>query len=349
MNIQQRYAIEFCVKSELTFTQTLKKIQFAYKDEAAKKSCVHKWFVRFRDGEKLPQDHPHPSPVRSGRSRKNIDRVKAALEENPCSTIRVLAEKLHLCRGTVHKIVKVDLGLKKIASTYVPHRLTDEQKEERVRCAERFIAAADENPDFLTCIVTGDETWCFQYEPTSKRMTAQWCAKGDERPKKSRAARSQKVKTMLIAFFDAEGMIHHEFLPTGTTVTGNFYNSVMIRLRDRLNRERTLKYQSNKLAFLHDNAPSHGSNIVAKRLAKMKLTVIKHPPYSPDLAPADFFLFPQLKKVLRGKRFENVATIQRKVKRVLRKIPESRFKNAFESLYTRCCICVSNGGEYVEK
>ena len=46
-------------------------------------------------------------------------------------------------------------------------------------------------------------------------------------------------------------------------------------------------------SFLHDNAPSHSATIVKQFLAQRKVTVLDHPPYSPDLAAADYFLFPK--------------------------------------------------------
>ena len=56
------------------------------------------------------------------------------------------------------------------------------------------------------------------------------------------------------------------------------------------------------LIIHHDNAPAHMSFKVSQVLAKNNMTVIPHPPYSPNLAPCDFFLFPKLK--LRMKRFK---------------------------------------------
>jgi hypothetical protein len=44
-------------------------------------------------------------------------------------------------------------------------------------------------------------------------------------------------------------------------------------------------------------------------LAKHRIPVVLHPPYSPDLAPCDFFLFPRLKSILKGKQFQDVAEI----------------------------------------
>ena len=52
------------------------------------------------------------------------------------------------------------------------------------------------------------------------------------------------------------------------------------------------------LTILHDNAPAHTSKDTVAFLEKKGLTILPHPPYSPDLAPFDFFLFPRLKKTL---------------------------------------------------
>ena len=54
--------------------------------------------------------------------------------------------------------------------------------------------------------------------------------------------------------------------------------------------------------LLHDNASSHKCEVVYF-LAFEKVKVLNHPPYSPDLSPGDFFLFPRLKKMLSGNKY----------------------------------------------
>jgi histone-lysine N-methyltransferase SETMAR len=58
--------------------------------------------------------------------------------------------------------------------------------------------------------------------------------------------------------------------------------------------------------LLHGNAPAHASLLIREFLAKNETTVEPQPPYSPDLAPADSFLFPKLKSTLKGRRFESI-------------------------------------------
>ncbi|KAG5306013.1 MOS1T transposase, partial [Acromyrmex insinuator] len=114
-----------------------------------------------------------------------------------------------------------------------------------------------------------------------------------------------------------------------------FYKSVLERLLARIRRVRPNQYKSGDWFLLHDNAPAHTAILVAQFLAKRKVTVITHPPYSPDLAPADFFLFPKLKNAMKGDRFDDVPDIQRNVTRIMNSIPAEQFKRAFRHLYER--------------
>ena len=93
-------------------------------------------------------------------------------------------------------------------------------------------------------------------------------------------------------FFDAEGVIHREFVPEGQKVNAEFYVGVLDRLLKRIRQVRTAQFQSNEWFLLHDNAPSHNAAILKKFLANRNVAVLHHPPNSPDLAPADYFLFP---------------------------------------------------------
>jgi transposase len=67
--------------------------------------------------------------------------------------------------------------------------------------------------------------------------------------------------------------------------------------------------EDKKWMLHHDNAPAHASLLIREFLIKNETTVLPPPPYSPDLAPADFFLFPKLKTTLKG-RFESIEEIE---------------------------------------
>ena len=73
-----------------------------------------------------------------------------------------------------------------------------------------------------------------------------------------------------------------------------------------------------------------------------------HPPYSPDLAPCDFRLFPKLKNILKGRRFADLSDIQRNVKKLPRGIPENDFQDCFRQWHHRFTKCIASHGEYFE-
>ncbi|GBL80161.1 hypothetical protein AVEN_29146-1 [Araneus ventricosus] len=128
-------------------------------------------------------------------------------------------------------------------------------------------------------------------------------------PSKNCGLTKSRIKTLLIAFFDSKGLIHHEFVPSGTTINAESYEGVLKRLLQRIRRVRPQLYQSGQWKLLHDNARPHTAIHVRQFLTTRKVTVLEHPPYSPDLAPADF-LFSRLKGVLKGLRFSDIAQIQ---------------------------------------
>ncbi|GFT62782.1 histone-lysine N-methyltransferase SETMAR [Nephila pilipes] len=134
----------------------------------------------------------------------------------------MIAESLNMSVGSVFTIMTEDLKKKKLCARFVPHTLTTVQKEHRIASSVDLIAAADEDPNFLKTIVTGDKSWCLEYDPETKRQSSEWTSPGKGRPMKVRASKS-KTKTMLLVFFDSRGIIHHEFLRQGSTVTDNPY------------------------------------------------------------------------------------------------------------------------------
>jgi hypothetical protein len=66
-------------------------------------------------------------------------------------------------------------------------------------------------------------------------------------------------------------------------------------------------------------------------LASKQITVLEHPPYSPDLAPNDFFLFPKIKEIFKGEHFDGNVDIRSNMMVVLKAIPQNQFENCFEA------------------
>ena len=79
-----------------------------------------------------------------------------------------------------------------------------------------------------------------------------------------------------------------------------------------MRRKRPELWENQTWMLHHDNAPAHASLLIRSYLAKHQTSVVSYPPYSPDLDPADFFLFAKLKTTLKGRRFQTIEEIQEK-------------------------------------
>jgi histone-lysine N-methyltransferase SETMAR len=100
---------------------------------------------------------------------------------------------------------------------------------------------------------------------------------------------------MLITFFDEQVVIHKECVSKGQRVNSAFYVEFIGGLSKGISRVRPQFRTEGSWFSLHENAPSHSALVVKLFLADHGVVEIIHPPYSPDLASAYFFLFPTVK------------------------------------------------------
>ncbi|GBO03094.1 hypothetical protein AVEN_121870-1 [Araneus ventricosus] len=97
-------------------------------------------------------------------------------------SLRMIAEELKISLDSVSNIIQENLQKRKICARFIPYKLSDEQK--RMESSGDFIDACDRNPQFLETIVTGDESWCFQFDPETKRQSMEWCSSSSLLPQK---------------------------------------------------------------------------------------------------------------------------------------------------------------------
>ncbi|GFY31146.1 uncharacterized protein TNCV_4360531 [Trichonephila clavipes] len=155
-----------------------------------------------------------------------------------------------------------------------------------------------------------------------------------------------RMKAMLTVFFDKNGVVYLEFVPEGQTVNGAFYVEVLKRLKRRVNRVRPEISANWKLH--HDNAPSDTCFMVTGHLTKNGIVTIPQSPYSPNLAPADFFLFPKVKTVLKGCHHGTQDDVKRACTHALKDTSVGDFQGAYEAWKHRLQKCVHAQGAYFE-
>ena len=95
-------------------------------------------------------------------------------------------------------------------------------------------------------------------------------------------------------------------------------------------------------------APPLICEVVNSFLASEKVKVLNHPPYSLDLSPCEFFLFPRLKEMPSGNKYTSRSSLGRAIYRCLQQIPKEDYFNALRDWVKRLQKCVSVKREYVE-
>ena len=149
-------------------------------------------------------------------------------------------------------------------------------------------------------------------------------------------------------FFNSSGPFVQVPCPSGHTVTSRFHkNYVLKKVKEFYNKKRPSKGWSG-VHLLYDNASSHTWVVVKSCLASEKVKVLNHPPYSPDLSPCDFFLFPRLKKMLSGNKYTSRSSLSSAIYQCLQQTPKENNLSAFRDWVKTLQKCVSVKGEYFE-
>jgi hypothetical protein len=120
------------------------------------------------------------------------------------------------------------------------------------------------------------------------------------------------------------------FIPRGQTVNWTYYVEKLKRLREAVCRK-CLEVWPKDWIHHHDNAPAHKALSVKQFLAQKSITEMEHPPCSPDLASNDVWLFPKIKSVLKGRRFQYTESIKNKCRRHWSLFHDRISKNVFNS------------------
>jgi len=153
---------------------------------------------------------------------------------------------------------------------------------------------------------------------------------------------------MLIVFFDIQGIVHHEFAPPRPDHEHRVLLQCSSPSEGGYSAKTTELWRVGNWLLHDDNAPSHRALVTREFLAHNSIITLLQQPYSPDLAPCDFFLFPKMKLQLKGRRFDTVEEIQRESQNVLGRLREDDLQHVFQQWQWRWDRCVTAQGDYFE-
>ena len=345
--IAQRVCIWFCLKNSEPAKIAFNKMKLAFGRNVYSYRNVCRWYKQFQNGRQKLSDN----------WRGERRRARTQLKQNLCedlvhcnrrASIHYLSRHLGISYGSVHTMLHKDLEFDKKSAKMVPHLLTDFDRRRRLEFAHGFLQQYAADPWCLNWVMSTDESWFHVYDPFSNIESKHWLRKGEDRPQIPRCEQSVK-KVLVVPFFDSKGLVHLE-LPENQTVNQYVFHGMLRRCRFSIRVHRGTRIWHNQWEYiLHmDNAPAHRSNLVQNYLRQHQWSQLVHPPYSPDLSPADFFLFPRLKRKLRGVHHGTTRHLQELILDEIGLVTQQEWRDCFTDWIRRCRQCVIFGGNYFE-
>ncbi len=314
--------------------------------QALSQCTVYRWMKAFKVGRANCRDAARSSQPMKLTPQK-LAEIRLHLNGDRTLSVRYLSTLVNLGFGTTQKALRRVMQLRKQPAHWIPHDLTAAQRQCRIDICNQLLRLRARNRDLTNQIIIGDESWILSYDLAMKQATASWLAAGKRRPTKARSNLCV-TRLMLVCFFDAQGLIHREFVECRLGIGACVYLGILQRLRRSIRRKRPQQWNNCQWYLQHDGAPAHRANLVVNFLCQTNTQVLPHPAYSPDCAPADYWLFAHVKKHLKGCRFADVNALHHQVDAVLNGIPQVEYQHAMSSLIPHWRKCVAVQGHYFE-
>jgi histone-lysine N-methyltransferase SETMAR len=343
-NEKQRFYIFVSWKNGRDATEIHNELVNAVGEQALSIPTIRRWIAKYKDGEIDFDDKPRSGRPREAVTSEKISRIQELVANDPHITTRRLEEESGISHERIVHILHNELDLHKICAKWIPHKLSAEHKEKRVEISKQLLQVLDKG---YNNIITGDETWMYFFTISSKEGNKVWLEKGESRPQIVRTAQNSK-KRMFCIFFSVDGVVARIVVKKKQTVNANLYSKQILPEVFSKFMEKKGRTTVRDVMLHHDNAAPHKAGIVTEYLSKERVKLLPHPPYSPDLAPCDFYLFPKIKHELSGKSFNSVENLSRVIQAITEAIPKEEYYKSFQSWQNRLKKCIEAEGEYFE-
>jgi [histone H3]-lysine36 N-dimethyltransferase SETMAR len=345
MNFSQsdvRKCIYYCWKRGLAPAAIAAEMNSTLGPDTVSERTCRRWVAQYTDGNFVVDDKE-----RSGRPSLDInDAIQQQLDVVKYATTRTIAEELGVSHITIGNHLR-EMGKKYLCNRWIPHHLTEEQMANRERICNELLLKFAAN-DFLGQLVTMDEIWIY-WDNEGSFHHRSWRGEGDTPDVEVRRVLTTR-KHLMSVFWDCKGVLLMEVLPRGQTITADVYcqqlDHLVVAIQEKRRRQLQGGYQ--QFHYLHDNARPHTAGKTLEKLRQIGFTVLPHPPYSPDLAPSDFYLFSAMKSAIRGRNWNSEEEIRTALDAWIASKPRGFFADGIRKLPGRWQKCVSHHGDYFE-
>jgi len=237
----------------------------------------------------------------------------------------------------LHEIGKVSR-----AGIWVPHQLSPENLLQRVSICTSLLTREEVDP-FMKRIVTGDEKWVLYINVERKN---QWLSPGQKATPTPKPGLHPK-KVLLCVWWDREGVVYFELLDMNQTITAEVYCQQLDKLKSALAIKRPALTNRKGVILQQDNARPHTAKDTRKKLKEFGWEILPHPPYSPDIAPSDYYLFRSLQHFTKGKNYETKEEIQTDMTDFFNDKSKEFYREGIERLPERWSKVIDNDGQYI--
>jgi len=148
-NIEQWYAIKFCVKLNKSAIETFASLTEAYGDATLSRTMVFKWHKAFKAGRENVEDDSRSGRPISSTNDQNVEVVRAVMAKDRRLSVRMIAEETGLNKNAVHRILTEHLHVRKICAKLVPKNLSVEQKANRLEICQDLLGRLEIEPNFF--------------------------------------------------------------------------------------------------------------------------------------------------------------------------------------------------------
>ncbi|XP_076061273.1 protein GVQW3-like [Oratosquilla oratoria] len=173
-HIEQCYCIKFYQKFGDMRVQTIQKIQQAFGNESMVITQIKEWYNHFKQGHTSVQSKPWSGRPSTSRNKEFIANVHQTVEDNHHIIINKNIREAVISTGSVHTILIEDLVMQCMSAKFIPNLLAEQQKQLHLDIAQDLSDCANSDSDFMKTIITGDDTWVYEYDPETKFQSSPW-------------------------------------------------------------------------------------------------------------------------------------------------------------------------------
>jgi len=156
-------------------------------EHAPSYATVKNWVTQFKRVDFSTCDAPRPGRPNTMATPEIIDQIHELIFKDRRISAKSIAEQLEISRERVGSIIPEDLDMRKLSTKWVPKCLNTDQKRQRCQSSEQVLEFFRRDPnDFLSRLVTMDETWIHHNDSETNQQSMEWWHSGSPNPKKFR-------------------------------------------------------------------------------------------------------------------------------------------------------------------